>query len=712
MAEYDDTEPSQLDDEELFARLKRWFKEDQEAAADWRIEAEESYGFAAGNGQWDEADQAILREQLRPVVTFDRVGPVIDNVRGMEVNNRQEVRYIPRTEGDEQINEVLTGASQWVRDGCDAEDEESDAFGDMLICGVGCTETRLEYETNPDGNVVIERIDPLEMYWDGRAKRRNLDDACRVFRVKEISYAEARDMFPDADDEDLHASWVTGDESEKGPLRDSPSDGYRNSDPAKADSRKKCRIVEAQWWEKATYHRTVDPMTGQFTDLTPEKFKKLEERYEQIAEQAATTGVELPPLKSVQLKKRIYKQAFLGATLLEAKDSPCPTHMTYRFMTGKRDRNKGIWYGLVRGMMDPQRWANKFFSSILHNVATQGKGVIAERTAFENAQQAENDWARPDKIVWAKDGAVAGQKIMPKPAGTFPAGLDKLLEFALMSIRDGTGINTESMGAADREQAGVLEYQRKQSAMTILAPMFDSLRRYRKEQGRVMLYFITEYISDGRLIRIVGEKGAKYVPLVKDEGALEYDVIVDEAPTSPNQKEATWAIMGGLIPLIMKAGAPPKVYTALLKASPLPTSVVEEITGAIEEVAQQPAPPDPALVKVQAQIQADQMKAQSDQQTRQAEMAFEMQMEAKRFELEQVKAENDMRIAVMKAENDMAVSRQKAALELQMQRERGAQEMQMAEATTAASIENQSKITDAKAKATAKAANRPKPKGQ
>lgn len=710
MAEYEDSkEPSQLDDEELFARLKRWFKEDQEAATDWREEAEESYGFAAGNGQWDEADQAILREQLRPVVTFDRVGPVIDNVRGMEVNNRQEVRFIPRTEGDEQINEVLTGASQWVRDGCDAEDEESDAFGDMLVCGVGCTETRLEYETNPDGNVVIERIDPLEMYWDGRAKRRNLDDACRVFRVKEISYAEARDMFPDAGEDELHASWVTGDDQEKGPLRDSPSDQYRYGDESKADSRKKCRVVEAQWWEKAAYYRTVDPMTGQMTDLTPEKFKKLEERIGVMAGQA---GVEMPPLQSVKLKKRIYKQAFLGAALLEAGDSPCPTHMTYRFMTGKRDRNKGIWYGLVRGMMDPQRWANKFFSSILHNVATQGKGVIAERTAFDNPQQAEKDWARPDKIVWAKAGAVSGQQIMPKPAGTFPTGLDKLLEFALMSIRDGTGINTESMGAADREQAGVLEYQRKQSAMTILAPMFDSLRRYRKEQGRVMLYFIKEYISDGRLIRIVGEKGAKYVPLAKDDETLEYDVIVDEAPTSPNQKEATWAIMGGLIPLIMKAGAPPKVYAALLKASPLPTSVVEEITGAIEEVAQQPAPPDPALVKVQAQIQADQMKAQSDQQTKQAEMAFEMQMEAKRFELEQLKAQNDMQIAVMKAQNDMAVARQKAELELQMQRERGTAELAMQEQTTQASIENQSTIAEAKAKATAKAANRPKPKGQ
>src|SRR5206468_422548 len=143
-------------------------------------------------------------------------------------------------------------------------------------------------------------------------------------------------------------------------------------------------------------------------------------------------------------------------------------------------------------MMDPQRWANKWLSQSLHILNTGAKGgIIAERDAFEDTSEAEENWADPAAIVWANPGANSGGKIIPRPINQVPTQLPDLLTLAISSIRDCTGINLELLGMVEKDQPGVVEQMRKQAGMTVLASLFNSLRRYRKEQGRLMLWYIT-----------------------------------------------------------------------------------------------------------------------------------------------------------------------------------------------------------------------------
>jgi hypothetical protein len=260
------------------------------------------------------------------------------------------------------------------------------------------------------------------------------------------------------------------------------------------------------------------------------------------------------------------------------------------------------------------------------------------------------------------------------------------MTFTMSSIPQIAGLNAELLGLAERVQAGVVEAQRKQSAMSVIAWAFDAMKRYYRSMGRQMAAYVRDYMTEGTLVLVHGEQGRQYVPLVKSQLALKYDVIVDEAPTSVNMKERVWAVLETLIPQMLQAGM--KMPAEILDYSPLPADLTEKWKKSLQ--------PDPQTQQIQqqtikatmdkliAEVQKLQAGAQLDQAKAQEIMAElgkpgedpqgQMQIELLKA---QVEAQVQSRIAEFKSNREAETKLMIAEMQIKSEERIAAMEAQI-----------------------------------
>lgn len=581
-----------------FRVLRGHFWADQDASAVWRRKARDAFGFVAGEQLSDE-DKQLLDAQQRPHIVFNRVLTILKAVAGMQINGRHEVQFLPRNTEDTEVNEILSAASKFMADGCDADDEESAAFQDCAVCGIGVTEARFAYDDDPAGMYLEDTFEPMEFFWDRTARKKNLRDSRRMARKKRMPLSDAMQLFPGKTKLQLDASWAEG-SGEDGTPKSIEDKRVRDGEDSyeEHDDKNEVTLVCMEWWEREPYWRVADEATQTIVEMTNEDHAKMQAR---MAALSARTGVAMP-LHSVRLVRKRYYRAWLGSEYLGGGPAPCGNRFSWSVITGEYDKKKREWYSLERVMRDPQMWANKFMSQIMQIMNSTAKGgILAETDAFDDEEEAEQTYAQPEAITWVANGALSGQKpkIMPKPGQGDASAYVNLLTFAVSSIKDVTGINLELLGQQDQNQPGILEHMRKQAGMTVLATLFDSLRSYLRFLGQKRLHFIQTRMSDGRLIRVVGQDYTKSVRLAKEKTTGDYDVIVDDAPTSPNQKEANWAIIQPMLVAFKdQLMSSPDVLVMVLRYSPLPAPLVDAISKVITAQNNDP----------QKQAEAQQMK--------------------------------------------------------------------------------------------------------
>ena len=586
-----------LEPDKLTMQARKRFNIAKQASGPWRDKAKEEYKFVAGH-QWSDVDKQHLEKHKRPMITFNLIAPNIKAITGMEQGNRHELKYLPRekSEIDGFAASIYNQTSKCVFDRNDNEFRESQALRDMTICGMGWTGMSYDFDDDPEGMVQTPCIDPILKYWDPASKEPNLVDRRYDFTLVKMDVEHFKFLFPKTKiqrslrvfESDIEDEWEDNVEIETRP------DHYEGGDDSTKGIFASDGLIAVLQYNYFSYEDvyTVANLEGQTAEMGTVALDRM------IGEGAVSDF-------TVNKKKRYYKAFFTGDSLIEdPQENADPNSFTDHCVTGEFDRTGNSWFGVVRAMMDPQLWANKLFSTLLHIINSNSRGGFFYRSgAFKNKNKALKDWSAGDMGIELEGRGPISDWIQERTPMPLPTALHELMMYAAGIIPRVSGFNMELLGLAGKDQPGVRENMRKQAGMTILAPFFDSLRRYRKIKGRTLLHFMREYVGVKRMARLVDDDTREKMDVITMPGVEKFDVLVDQSPHSPNQKATNFAM------LLELGQTNPDVMTNFLdiviEQSPLEQSIIRKFQERFAQ-AQQPDP------QVEAAKQAELRKTISE----------------------------------------------------------------------------------------------------
>ena len=623
----------QLEHRGAISQFRHWFREAVDYAEKWQEEAQEDYDFVAGK-QWTESDKKAFAEMGRPAITINRIKPLINVLSGYQRLNRYDIEFLPRTSDDMDVCQVRKAMTKYVMDRCDYDTQESLAFLDAAIAGVGWFEVGYKSDEElDDGEAFVRREDPFGMYVDPEAHKLDYSDAKYICRAKWVDKDNLKDVFPEHAEE-IEAQYQVYDSAER-------TEGRRNEAMLwyKRDL-DKVRLVEC--WYKTKEKQTQYYLTD--GTMVPQQEMNIEYFLGGMVEGQKTVSV-----------TKIKVCSFFDEVLLENIDSPyehgeLPFVPILCYHYGAGD----LPAGFVRDLKDPQREVNKRRIQLLHILNTTGNGGgFIEDDAMTPKQKEEfkKHGSMPGHFQEVKPMTLAQGKILERAIANPPAGLIQAESQATSDLTAISGINEALMGTdvASTASGRAIELKQKQ-AITHIAPMFDNLRKAKKQVAFLLWGkrghkgVIPQYYTEDKVYRIEGPNGIDFMRVnqqiqqgvdrlgnaiystMNDLSAGEFDIIVADTTASTTQRQAQ---LWSLVESVKTLGIPGDlIFDIILDLSDLPNK--DDIKQRFQERQQQQA--QAAQQQQQAQLELEKLKMQNMNQSiqfRDAPLPVQLAMAAK-----------------------------------------------------------------------------------
>jgi hypothetical protein len=579
----------ELPDDDLVKKLRLWLKAAIEHHSKRRKEREREWA-ALANDQWEEADKTRMAGQKRTTLTLNLLQTLLAAVEGEERTNRQEIKFYGEEEADDVTAAGWNRILKWIMDQCGGEFSLSSMFRAGSAVGEGWVVPDVDFFDDPEGQIKLLFVDEDEMYWDPESTDPTGADARFGFRAQM------------QDEDEIEGRWqgklqlLQSRMLDMEPGTETDGKGYRDIylTPDKTSGPKICDAVKKQWMVVEAWWTQIEPgavvvneTTGSLDEMSLEDFGAMKEERQKaqvawlrqkmnptmmetpLGLQLQDPGPMPPPLQGKERPiRRFYQAFFCGDVLLEKRCCEIKNLRRYPYVRfgAMFDKKRRCWYGLLLAAMDIQRQHNVEQSAIIQLIQQLPQASwMGPKGSFHDKNAWETKLAQPGKLL--EYNASRGK---PEQIET-PAVPRHLVELAMsrpQQLREITGINTEMTGQRTPD-AGVVMQMRKQAATTVLAPIFDNYRRAKLELGKVLLCYMQTYIAPGRRLRVIGEGKAGWVEATMDMTEGRFDLKVEEANASINDRMETLAVMQTTLPQMIQAGVPvPPEFVDLLPMNP------------------------------------------------------------------------------------------------------------------------------------------------
>lgn len=520
---------------------KRWWRsaEEQHSKARKHAHRDRDWYDNYDNSQWDETEKAVLEKRSQPIVSSNRIKRKVNFMCGVEQKSRSDPMAQPRSPQHQEAANVATKVLTFIEDNTRFDRISSRCFKDFYIEGIGVCEVIVEEkpqsaskadlmgstmmtEPQPEYEIVINKIDYDQFFYDPRSSEEDFSDARYVGYQEWFDEEDAKEMFPEKEAE--IAGSMSDNVLDEG-YEDKPGMHWGDS------QRKRVRIACMYWRDgKDVWHYVYFTGGGVLDE---------------------------------------------GVSPYEEEGQPaCPIIAESAYVTRDNER-----YGGVRDMISPQREMNYRRSMALFLLKNR-RMWSAPGVFNDNEQNTKEEVARADGHIranGAKDVDWGFIDSSQEIQGNF-----ELLQEAKSEIET-QGPNSGLQGRGTEDQSGKAIALQQNAGLAEENTLFDTHNDWKLRVYRAMWWRAKQYWTEERAIRVTDDQNATQfimvnqpslqmdpqtgMPVQGAENALaemDVDIVLELGPDMITLQHEEFAQLGELA----KAGipVPPDV---LLEASQL-----------------------------------------------------------------------------------------------------------------------------------------------